>query len=150
MTKLWIILGAIVLSLVGCERSPEPRNATPDETYREYYQRVIEGINYEDGKRYHSKAFTQNLETRIKTAQQSSPNSYEAFMTIYFKRQQSSAKCNAITLASETIDGEIAELVYNSESTCESNKIVDTDNIIRMVNEDGWKIDDIAFTFRGN
>lgn len=150
MTKLWIILGVISLTLVGCERSPEPRNATPDETYREYYQRVIKGINYEDGKRYHSKAFTQKLETRIKTAQQSSSNSYENFMTIYFKRQQSSAKCNEITLVSERIDGEVVELVYNNESTCENNKIVDTDEIIRMVNEDGWKIDDIAFASHGS
>ena len=146
MAEKFIILGAIALTLVGCGNSPEPISMTPDETYREYHQQVSEGISVENGKRYHSKAFTLKLDAQIKTAQQRKSNSYEDFMKVYFERQQSSAKCNAMTLASETINGKTAELVYHSKSTCDWNKVVDTDGKIRMVYEDGWKVDDIGFT----
>lgn len=150
MTKLWIVLGAIVFISTGCEKSPELGSATPDETYREYYRLVTEGIGHEDGKYYHSKAFTQKFENQIKAAQKNNPKSYEDFMTIYFKRQQSSANCNSITLDSETIDAEVAELVYKNVSTCANNRIINTDNLISMVYEGGWKIDNIAFISNRN
>ena len=74
--------------------------------------------------------------------QENNSNSFEAFYALYSMSLKSQAKCKELTLVSETIDGNTAHLIYDRNDTCNNNKFTPGGEKIRMVYENGWKIDE--------
>lgn len=136
------ILRLAVFAIAGCSQSSPVNSMTPDETFRAYNQLVIEGISFEDTKKYHSKAFVAKVEKQIETMQKTNDNSFEAFITLYLHGQMAVAKCAEYTLVSEEVEETTAYLVYDRKDICNGDKVTLGGDKIRLIFENGWKIDD--------
>lgn len=60
---------------------------------------------------------------------------------------QTIAKCKEITLKEERIDGDMAELLFEQIDICGNESDAQEQQKVRMINEDGWKIDDLEIIF---
>ena len=66
--------------------------------------------------------------------------SVQKFQDMYLRFTQNLARCGELTLTKEQIDGAAASLQYDVRDTC-SDVDADQTLLIKMVMEDGWKID---------
>ena len=61
---------------------------------------------------------------------------------LYFS--QGLAKCKEITLVKETVTDNIATLEYSQKDICGNESASKEKQSIRMINEGGWKIDEVV------
>ena len=129
-------MGVVVtFTLVACR---DEEGASPDETYRTYYAKVIEGRSFDEDVEYHAKSRRQEVQESLDIRAENSSQSIDMIKALYLNFTQQLAKCGSLTLSEERIEGETASLTYAVTDTCANNQ--NTQLIIQMVNEKGWKI----------
>ena len=69
--------------------------------------------------------------------------SHTEVIEVYLNVSREVARCKEITLVSEVIDANIAILEYSQKDICGNESSSQENQKIKMVNENGWKIDDI-------
>ena len=135
MNKLKLMGALIGVSLIaGCNSSQ-----TPHETYTEYNNKVISGISYEEDKAYHSIDKQLEVESMFPRYMTQMKKSREEVIALYLDVTQRVAQCKEVSLVSETIEDNKASLEYQLRDTC-SDAVPLQKQLVRMVNEDGWKI----------
>lgn len=136
LISLPLSLIASVLSGCSLERSPS-------QVYDEYNSKVITGISYHEDQAYYSERKQEEVESKIPQYMKQMDKSREEVIEFYLGFSREAAKCKEIKLVKERIEAGIAFLEYSQIDVCGNEATSQEKQIIRMVKEDGWKIDDI-------
>lgn len=139
--KLEKILLAVFILISGCSA-----DRTPSQTYNEYNSKVISGLGFEDEKAYFTKRKVNEIESKFPQYMKTMNKSREEVISFYSKFTREHAKCKELTLVVENIDGDVANLEYSQKDICGNQSSTQEKQLIRMKNEDGWKIDDIEIS----
>ena len=139
--KLWILLLAALILLSGCTAE-----RTPSQIYEEYNARVIGGIIFDDEKAYYTKRKQDEVESKFPHYMKKMEKSREEVIEFYSKFSQEHAKCKELSLVREAINKSIAELEYSQKDICGNKATTPEKQLVRMINEDGWKIDEIEIS----
>ena len=132
-----LILGVIFI-LIGCGESDSPSSV-----YEAYNSKVIDGISFEEEKKFYSIKKLAEMEASFPRYMAQMKKSREEVIEFYQEFSQSVAKCKSIKLVDENESVEHVILIYSQIDTC-SNKSADKEKqVIKMVNENGWKIDSV-------
>lgn len=134
-------LFSILFLLLAC--SPEK---SPGQIYEEYNSRAIQGINYDDDKAYYTNRKLEEVEAKIPQYMETMKRSRDEVINLYLAFSRELAKCKEITLVKEVIDRNTAVLEYSQKDICGNESMSQEKQSIRMINEDGWKIDDIEIS----
>ena len=134
-------LSVILVLLIGCSSEK-----TPGQVYDEYNSKVINGINFNDDKAYYSKRKQAEVESKFPEYMESMDKSREEVIEVYLNFSRELAKCKELKLVSEDIYGEKAFLKYSQKDICGNATDREEKQLIRMINEGGWKIDDIEIS----
>jgi len=134
-----LLLSLLLLSACSSEKSPS-------QVYEEYNSRVIQGINYDDDKAYYTKRKQKEVESKMPQYMETMNKSREAVIKVYLKFSREVAKCKDIVLVKEIGDGNTAMLEYSQKDICGNESTSQEKQTIRMINEGGWKIDDIEIS----
>ena len=140
IVKLLSLCGIFVL-LLAC--SPEK---SPGQIYEEYNSRVIQGINFDDDKAYYTKRKQVEVESKIPQYMETMEKSRDEVIRVYLEFSRELAKCKEIVLVKEVVDHNTAVLEYSQEDICGNESTSQEKQSIRMINEGGWKIDDIEIS----
>lgn len=108
--------------------------------------RVIDGISFDDEKSYYTKRKQNEIESKFPQYMQKMKKSRNEVMEFYSKFSREHAKCKELSLIRETINGNIAELEYAQKDICGNTSSTPEKQLIRMINEDGRKIDDVEIS----
>ncbi len=139
--KIWISLVAASTLLIGCAAEQ-----TPSQVYDEYNARVIGGMPFEDEKAYYTKRKQDEVESRFPEYMKKMEKTREEVIAFYLEFSREHAKCKELRLVREAIDDGMAELEYAQTDICGNKPTTQEKQLIRMVNEGGWKIDDIEIS----
>lgn len=122
---------------------------TPSQVYEEYNSRVISGASFEEGILYFSKRKWAKVEDAIAEVMKQGEKSRSEVIEIATTASQRIEKCMSISLLEEKITDDRATVIYTQKDDCNKDPslTVADKRIIRMVNEDGWKIDEIEMAF---
>jgi hypothetical protein len=126
---------AVALTLAACR---DEERASPDETYRAYYAKVIEGRTFDEDVEYHARSRCKEVQESLNIRGESSGQQQDMIQTLYLNSTQQVARCGALILSNETIDGDQANLIYTVNYTCAENE--NTQLFVQMFYEKGWKI----------
>lgn len=128
----------VVSILTGCGESDSPSSV-----YEAYNSKVIDGISFEEEKKYYSIKKLAEMEASFPRYMVQMKKNREDVIEFYQEFSQSVAKCKSIKLVDEKKSVEQVVLIYSQVDTC-GNKSADKEKqVIRMVNESGWKIDNV-------
>jgi hypothetical protein len=119
---------------------------SPGQIYEEYNSRVIQGINYEDDKAYYTKRKQEEVESKIPQYMETMKKSRDEVVKVYLEFSRELAKCKEIILVKEVVDRNTAVLEYSQKDICGNESTSQEKQSIRMINEGGWKIDDIEIS----
>jgi hypothetical protein len=72
--------------------------------------------------------------------------SRDEVLKVYLDFWKGSAKCKEISLVKEVVDRNTAVLEYSQNDICGNESTSQEKQIIKMINEGGWKIDDIVIS----
>ncbi len=134
----YIILLFIISQLIGCSSEK-----SPSQVYDEYNMKVINGLSFEEDKAYYSKRKQEEVESKFPQYMKQMGKSHTEVIEVYLNVSREVARCKEITLVSEVIDANIAILEYSQKDICGNESSSQENQKIKMVNENGWKIDDI-------
>lgn len=137
-------LAAIILMLVtaGCQK-PE----SPSSVYERYNEKVIAGISsYEEDASYYSARKRREVESKIPVLAKKMNKTREEVIRFYLDFSRAAAKCKKIELAREVIEGNVAYLTYNQTDICGNSSPGRETQKVRLVNEGGWKIDEVEIS----
>ena len=135
---------SLMLLLIACgEKKP------PAEIYQEYNNRVISGLPFDEEIAYFSKRKALEIEEAIAKAMQQSNKTRPEIIAVFNSMAQKIEKCMSISLLEEMIDGNQATVTFSQKDTCNQDPDLKVagKRIISMVDEDGWKIDEIDMAF---
>ncbi len=135
----WLLL---LTPLFVCASDGKP----PSQIYNEYNSKVIEGISFAEDKAYFSKRKQQEVENKMPQYMEQMNKTRDEVIEIYMDVSREVAKCKEITLAKEVIEGKTALLVYSQKDICGNEATSEEKQTVRMIQEDGWKIDDIEIS----
>jgi len=119
---------------------------TASQTYNEYNSKVISGLEFDDEKAYFTKRKVNEVESKFPQYMKKMEKSREEVIEFYSKFSREHAKCKELTLVRENINGNLANLEYSQNDICGNQSSTQEKQLIRMINEDGWKIDDIEIS----
>ena len=119
---------------------------SPSQVYIEYNSRVIAGINYDDEKFYFSKRKRQEVESKMPQYMKQMNKSRDEVIAVYLEFSKALAKCKEISLLSESIATETASLEFSQRDVCGNESISTEKQVVKMVKEGGWKIDDVVIS----
>jgi hypothetical protein len=134
-------LSLILFLLLACSAEK-----SPGQIYEEYNSRVIQGINYEDDKAYYTKRKQEEVESKIPQYMETMKKSRDEVVKVYLEFSRELAKCKEIILVKEAVDRNTAVLEYSQKDICGNESTSQEKQFIRMINEGGWKIDDIEIS----
>jgi hypothetical protein len=134
-------LSLILFLLLACSAEK-----SPGQIYEEYNSRVIQGINYEDDKAYYTKRKQEEVESKIPQYMETMKKSRDEVVKVYLEFSRELAKCKEIILVKEVVDRNTAVLEYSQKDICGNESTSQEKQSIRMINEGGWKIDDIEIS----
>ena len=139
--NLFKSLSVILILLIGCSSEK-----SPSQVYNEYNSKVIEGISFDDDKAYYSKRKQDEVESKFPQYMKKMEKSREEVIEFYLSFSREVAKCKELILVKEVMNGDLAILEYSQKDICGNESVSQEKQLIRMVNEDGWKIDDIEIS----
>jgi hypothetical protein len=119
---------------------------SPGQVYEEYNSRVIQGINYDDDMTYYTKRKQEEVESKIPQYMETMEKSRDEVIKVYIEVSRELAKCKEIILVKEIVDFNTAVLEYSQKDICGNESTSQEKQSIRMINEGGWKIDDIEIS----
>ena len=134
------------LSLILFLLSACSSEKSPSEIYEEYNSKVIQGINFDDDKAYYTKRKREEVESKIPQYMETMYKPREEVIKFYLEFSRELAKCKDIVLAKEIVDGNTAMLEYSQKDICGNEPTSQEKQTIQMINEGGWKIDDIEIS----
>ena len=134
-------LSLVLLLLLACSSEK-----SPGQVYEEYNSRVIQGINYDDDMTYYTKRKQEEVESKIPQYMETMEKSRDEVIKVYIEVSRELAKCKEIILVKEIVDLNTAVLEYSQKDICGNESTSQEKQSIRMINEGGWKIDDIEIS----
>ena len=142
MTITKSLSSALLTSLLfGCSVEQ-----SPSQVYIEYNSRVIAGISFDDEKVYFSKRKQQEVESKMPQYMKQMNKSRDEVIAVYLEFSKGLAKCKEISLLSEAIATETASLEFSQRDVCGNESISTEKQVVKMVKEGGWKIDDVVIS----
>lgn len=141
MMKSIFLLPISVLVLIGCT-TPK----SPSEVYDEYNAKVQQGISYQEDKAYYTQRKQADVESKFPQYMQQMKQSRDEVIASYLSFSKAAAKCKALTLVSQVIDGDTAVLEYAQKDLCGNASEANEKQRISMINEGGWKIDELQIS----
>ena len=139
--NLFKSLSVILILLIGCSSEK-----SPSQVYNEYNSKVIEGISFDNDKAYYSKRKQDEVESKFPQYMKKMEKSREEVIEFYLSFSREVAKCKELILVKEVMNGDLAILEYSQKDICGNESTTQGKQMIRMVNEDGWKIDDVEIS----
>lgn len=130
-----IITLVLFINLIGCGGK-----GSPSELYEEYNSKVINGVPFDEEKKYYSKSKLKRLEETFPKYMEQMNKSKEEVIEFYQEFSQSVAKCKSIKLIEEERSGNNVTLVYLQKDICNNESRHDEKQTVTMINENGWKI----------
>lgn len=137
-------VAAIALSFIiaGCQKEE-----SPSAFYERYNQKVISGIStLEEDARFYSSRKRKEVESKIPAFMKKTNKTREEAIRFYLDFSQAVAKCKKIELVKEVIDAKVAHLTYNQTDVCGNTSPAQETQKVRLVNENGWKIDEVEIS----
>ena len=119
---------------------------SPSQVYEEYNSKGIRGISYDDDKAYYTKRKQKEIESKIPQYMETMKKSRDEVIEVYLKFSREVAKGKEIILVSEVVDRNTAKLEYSQKDIGVNESTSQEKQSIRMINEGGWKIDDIEIS----
>ena len=144
MTRVKLLslsLSLIISLLIGCAAEK-----SPSQIYSEYNSKVIDGISYVEDKAYYTKRKQEEVESKTPQYMKQMDKSRDEVIEFYLKFSREVAKCKEITLVNKVIEADTAFLEYSQKDICGNESTSQEKQMIRMINEDGWKIDDVEIS----
>jgi len=140
MKKILIFsIFVFVISIAGCSSSK-----SPSKIYEEYTQQMKAGMTFEEEQTFYTKRKQEELEAQILRSMKQMNQSREEVIQLFQSFSQAAMECKEIALVEKKIEGGKAFLQYHQKDTCGNASGADIGKqTIRMINENGWKIDDI-------
>ena len=132
---LFLILG------FGCSAEK-----SPGQVYIEYNSKVIAGISFDDEKNYFSKRKQEEVESKMPQYMKQMNKSRDEVIAVYLELSKSVAECKEISLVSEVIETDTASLEFSQKDICGNESTSTERQVVKMVQEDGWKIDDVVIS----
>lgn len=114
---------------------------TPSQTYLDYHRQSAEGMAFEEEKGWYSQRKLADVEAQLPRMAAQMNRSEDELVALYMEMSQAAAGCAELTLVDESIDGDVAVLVFDAASTCDDAS--DAQHRVRLLREDGWKLDDV-------
>ncbi len=147
-TKRQILKHALFVTLLGsivaCQQQ---EGLSPHAFYTDYTQKTITGkLSFEEDATHFSNRKRSELEPKMLAMMTSSGKTREELTRIYLDFSRGVAKCKKIELESESINGNVATLVYKQTDICGNKSATQELQKVRLVNEDGWKIDNVEIS----
>lgn len=136
-TKSLFSLSLLVLSACTPDKPPS-------QIYEEYNSKVIKGIGFDDEKAYFTKSKQEEVESKMPQYMATMNKNREEVIKVYLNFSRELAKCKDIALVREEITGNTAMLEYSQKDICGNETTSQEKQSVRMVNENGWKIDDVV------
>ncbi len=136
-----LILSLILLLLSACSA-----DKSPSAIYEEYNAKVIRGISFRDDKTYYTQRKQEEVEAKFPQYMKTMNKSRAEVIEFYLDFSRKLAKCKDIVLENENVDGDTAILEYSQKDICGNEATSPEKQTIRMINEGGWKIDDIEIS----
>jgi len=130
-----ILVLSLSITLTGCGETDSPSSV-----YEEYNSKVIDGISFEEEKKYYSTSKLAEVEASFPRYMAQMKKSKEEVIKFYLDFSQSVAKCKSIKLLKEQKSGESVVLIYSQTDTCGNDSNGNAKQTVKMVNESGWKI----------
>lgn len=125
--------------LCGCVPAPPG----PAEVYLRYNQAVIDGLSFQQEHTFFSVHKQELVENSLQAMMQQMQKDRDSVIAVYMAFAKSVAKCRQLNLLSEEIHGRFAIVIFSQKEICGSELTGDEKQIIHLIKEDGWKIDDI-------
>ena len=119
-------------------------NKPPSLIYEEYNSKVIQGIAFADEKAYFTKRKQEEVESKMPQYMESMNKTRVEVIKVYLEFSRALAKCKEITLVKEELAGNKATLEYSQKDICGNESTSQGKQTIQMINENGWKIDDVV------
>ena len=142
MTIIKSLSSALLATLLfGCSVEK-----SPSQIYIEYNSRVIAGISYDDENVYFSKRKQLEVESKMPLYMKQMNKSRDEVIAVYLEFSKGLAKCKEISLLSEAIATETASLEFSQRDVCGNESTSTEKQVIKMVKEGGWKIDDVVIS----
>lgn len=135
MNRFFVLL-VVASFLGGCSESPA-------EAHRKIIEHEATVETYEALKASYSDRKRQAMDEAVSAAMQKGRNSEKQIQEMSLKMFHKFATCKKLMLLSEEVSGNSAVLTYRSSDTCFSEEPNVNQEIVYMVNEGGWKIDEI-------
>jgi hypothetical protein len=135
MIRIFIVV-LLVLIVAGCSE-------TPAETHRRITSQEATVSTFEELKASYSKRKQAQMDSELSSQAQLSGKSKEQIMAASLKLFRRFADCKRLKLVGEEVNGSRAILTYENSDTCFSKEPNVNREIVHMVNENGWKIDEI-------
>ena len=132
-----IIASILFLLLTGCNRSESPRGV-----YDRYVQLEVSGITAEQFMSAYSQRKQLGIEASINELMEKNGWSHDQVLERVLPIFQTIAKCKNLNFLNEEINGKKATLAYKSTDDCTKGEVNIKKEVIYMVYENGWKIDD--------
>lgn len=132
--RIYIVL--IIFFINGCSQDESPRG-----TYERYVQLEISGITVEQFIVSYSERKQLEIEEAVKTQMEKNGLNREQTLQRFLPIFRSLAKCKNLDFLDEKIEGNKATISYKSTDDCMKGQINVKKEIIYMVYESGWKID---------
>ena len=95
---------------------------------------------------YYTKRKQEEVESKIPQYMETMEKSRDEVIKVYIEFSRALAKCKEITLVKEVVDLNTAVLEYSQKDICGNESTSQEKLSIRMINEGGWKIDDIEIS----
>ena len=139
ITSRTFLFSLSLLALSAC--TPDK---SPSQIYEEYNSKVIQGIEFNDDKAYFTKRKQEEVEAKMPQYIESMNKTRAEVTKVYLELSRGLAKCKEIALVTEEITGNTALLEYSQKDICGNESTSQEKQSIRMLNENGWKIDDVV------
>jgi hypothetical protein len=130
-----ILMLPLFIALTGCGEVDSPNSV-----YEEYNTKVINGISFEEEKKYYSTSKLAEVESSFPRYMTQMKKSKEEVIKFYQDFSQSVAKCKSIKLTEEKEINKSIVLIYSQTDICGNKSGGNEKQTVKMVNEDGWKI----------
>lgn len=135
-------LALLLIVLAGCQKQE-----APDAFYERYYQKSASGIaTLEEEAHFYSARKRADVEQKIPAMMKMMGKTRDEVARVYLDMSQTLARCKKIELAGQSVSGNVAELTYRQTDVCGSTSTSPESQKVRLVNEDGWKIDHVEIS----
>ena len=151
MKILAAALAFVTVLVVACGKPSEAPTGTlteaapqsPVDFYLYYHARSAAGMSFAEDVGFHSSRAIADVESKVESMMERSGKSRDELEAFYLELSQGMARCTALTLTDERIEGNTAYLEFDTENTCPSEQSDVSKHRIKLVKEDGWKLDEV-------